>query len=195
MHAPHNYWPTREQVEANLNALFGPPMDNRTGFWVGALLILLLAVGFTVGFVVVAESDALMKELFLVLLGVAGVGCWYVFGTYLVQIYNDRRLRKLAEDEQYVARVKAAAAAKPSTPARKESLPLIPMPSTPAPEPKQKTPEELRAEEIAKVKARLERNHGEAMATPQGSREAFVRLGEEREALMARLQELNAEGV
>ena len=44
MHAPHNYWPTREQVEANLNALFGPPMDNRTGFWVGALLILLLAV-------------------------------------------------------------------------------------------------------------------------------------------------------
>jgi hypothetical protein len=194
MHAPHNYWPTREQVEANLNALFGPPMDNRTGFWVGALLILLLAVGFTVGFVVVAESDVMMKELFLIMLGVAGVGCWYVFGTYLVQMYKDRRLRKLAEDEQYVARVKAAAA-KPSTPARKESLPLIPVPSTPPPAPKQKTPEELRAEEIAKVKDRLERNHGEAMATRQGSREAFVRLGEERAALQARLQELNAEGV
>ena len=129
MHAPDNHWPTREQVEANLNAIFGPPMDNRTGFWVGALLILLLAVGFTVGFVVVAESDAMLKELFLVLLGVAAVGCWYVFGTYLLQIYRDMRLRKLAKDEQHVA----AAPSKPK-PARDARLPLI-APSTPAPEP------------------------------------------------------------
>ena len=154
MHAPDNHWPTREQVEANLNAIFGPPMDNRTGFWVGALLILLLAVGFTVGFVVVAESDAMMKEFFLVLLGVAGVGCWYVFGTYLLQIYRDMRLRKLAEDEQHAAAAPAKPA-KPSTPARKESLPLIPVPPTPAPEPRAKTPEELRAEEIAKVEEEL----------------------------------------
>lgn len=194
MRAPHNHWPTREQVEANLNALFGPPMDNRTGFWVGALLILLLAVGFTVGFVVVAESVVMMKELFLIMLGVAGIGCWYVFGTYLVQMYKDRRLRKLAEDEQYVAAVKAAAA-KPSKPAREASLPLILAPSTPAPEPRPKTPEELRAEEIAKVEEELRDNLNQLQGSAGPSPAAQRGLLDQRAALQARLDALVAGGV
>ena len=119
MQAPHNYWPTRKKVEANLSALFGPPMDDRTGTWVGALLIFLLAVGFTVGFIVVAESNVLLQEFYLVLLGVAGVGCWYIFGTYLLKIYKDRKQGKLAEKaaaEKAAAEKEAAAKSAPSAP-------------------------------------------------------------------------------
>ena len=133
MTAPDNHRPTREQVEANLNAIFGPPMDDRTGFWVGALLILLLAVGFTVGFVVVFESDAMLKELFLVLLGVACVGCWYVFGTYLLQIYRDRKLQKLrAADAQAQAQAPIEQSPVVVSAGVHLDMPLLSVPSKPA---------------------------------------------------------------
>lgn len=130
MTAPHNHWPTREQVEANLVALFGPPMEQRTGLWIGAAIFLLLAVGFTVGFVVLAESDVRLKELFLILIGVAGVGCYYILVTgYLWPIYQDTQLKKLrAADPQ----AKTAIEQPPVVVGVHLDMPLISVPSKPA---------------------------------------------------------------
>ena len=130
MQAPDTHRPTREQVEANLEALFGPPMRERTGLWIGAAIFLLLAVGFTVGFVVVAESDVRLKELLLILLGVVGVGCYYILvAGYVWRIYEDTKLQKLrAREADAQAKAAAEAAKSEGYPLDKGAVPLLAVP-------------------------------------------------------------------
>lgn len=133
MTAPHNHRPTREQVKANLDALFGPPMEQRTGLWIGAAIFLLLAAGVTVGFVFLAVSDVRLKELFMILLGVLGVGCYYVLVTgYLWPLYEDTKLQKLRAREADAQAKVAAEATTPVVVGVHLDLPLIAVPSTPA---------------------------------------------------------------
>ena len=105
-------------------------MRERTGLWIGAAIFLLLAVGVTVGFVFLAESDVRLKELFMVLLGVVGVGCYYVLVTgYLWPLYEDTKLQKLRAREADAQAKAAAEAAKPEGyPLDKGAVPLLAVP-------------------------------------------------------------------
>jgi hypothetical protein len=181
MQAPDNHRPTRQQIKEALDAIFGPPMETRTGV---ALFFLALTVGCLVGIALVLVAPYSDLRPVWILLLILGAICFVRFPIDIfIAMSNEAKERK-AEAE---VKVEAAKPSKPSKPEPEAILPLLPGQPTPPPAP---TPEELRAREIARLKRQVADYDAYIKGAPQS---AANRLRAERGALQARLDALTAE--